>query len=116
MYTGRIVFIFCAIGWMPLSPAFGQDSNKDTIKNGVTQPLTAAFRAYVAQDGVPLVLAAAAVPQARPASQKLRPTGGTPDMRYKSNIEASKTPPQHLKRDGTPDQRYKQNVQKGTKQ
>jgi hypothetical protein len=34
---------------------------------------------------------------------------GTPDMRYKANKDAAKTPPQHLKKDGTPDKRYKEN-------
>jgi hypothetical protein len=34
---------------------------------------------------------------------------GTPDMRYKANKDAAKTPPQHLKKDGTPDMRYKEN-------
>jgi hypothetical protein len=34
---------------------------------------------------------------------------GTPDMRYKANKDAAKTPPQHLKKDGTPDKRFKEN-------
>ena len=34
---------------------------------------------------------------------------GTPDMRYKANKDAAKTPPAHLKKDGTPDMRYKEN-------
>lgn len=33
---------------------------------------------------------------------------GTPDMRYKANKNAAKTP-QHLKKDGTPDKRFKEN-------
>jgi hypothetical protein len=37
---------------------------------------------------------------------------GTPDMRYKANKEAAKTPTQHLKKDGTPDKRYKENKDK----
>jgi branched-chain amino acid transport system substrate-binding protein len=48
MCIGRIVSIFCAIGWMSLGPALGQDA----VKIGVTQPLTGAFAAsgnYVAQ-------------------------------------------------------------------
>jgi branched-chain amino acid transport system substrate-binding protein len=48
MCIGRIVSIFCAMAWMSLSPAFGQDA----IKIGVTQPLTGAFAAsgnYVVQ-------------------------------------------------------------------
>ncbi|HTI09071.1 MAG TPA: hypothetical protein VL832_10955 [Puia sp.] len=39
---------------------------------------------------------------------------GTPDMRYKANKDAAKTPPQHLKADGTPDKRYKENKPKKT--
>ncbi len=34
---------------------------------------------------------------------------GTPDMRYKANKDAAKTPPAHLKADGTPDKRFKEN-------
>jgi branched-chain amino acid transport system substrate-binding protein len=48
MGIGRIISILCAIGWISLGPALGQDS----IKIGVTQPLTGAFAAsgnYVAQ-------------------------------------------------------------------
>jgi hypothetical protein len=40
---------------------------------------------------------------------------GTPDMRYKANKEAAKTPPQHMKKDGTPDMRYKENKDKAKK-
>jgi len=48
MSISRIVSAVCAIGWISLGPALGQDS----IKIGVTQPLTGAFAAsgnYVAQ-------------------------------------------------------------------
>ena len=48
--------------------------------------------------------AAAATPAAGP-----KKADGTPDMRYKANKDAAKTPPQHLKKDGTPDKRYKEN-------
>jgi hypothetical protein len=35
---------------------------------------------------------------------------GTPDMRYKANKDAAKTPATtHLKKDGTPDKRFKEN-------
>jgi hypothetical protein len=40
---------------------------------------------------------------------------GTPDMRYKANKDAAKTPPQHMKKDGTPDMRYKENKDKAKK-
>jgi hypothetical protein len=40
---------------------------------------------------------------------------GTPDMRYKANKDASKTPAQHTKKDGTPDMRYKENKDKTKK-
>jgi branched-chain amino acid transport system substrate-binding protein len=48
MCVDRIVFIFCAIGWMLLGPPLDQDG----VKIGVTQPLTGAFAAsgnYVVQ-------------------------------------------------------------------
>jgi len=48
--------------------------------------------------------AASATPAAGP-----KKADGTPDMRYKANKDAAKTPPQHLKKDGTPDKRYKEN-------
>ena len=48
--------------------------------------------------------AAATTPAAGP-----KKADGTPDMRYKANKDAAKTPPQHLKKDGTPDMRYKEN-------
>jgi hypothetical protein len=48
--------------------------------------------------------AAAATPAAGP-----KKADGTPDMRYKANKDAAKTPPQHLKKDGTPDKRFKEN-------
>jgi len=48
--------------------------------------------------------ATAATPAAGP-----KKADGTPDMRYKANKDAAKTPPQHLKKDGTPDKRYKEN-------
>ena len=48
--------------------------------------------------------AAAATPAAGP-----KKADGTPDMRYKANKDAAKTPPQHLKKDGTLDKRYKEN-------
>ena len=40
---------------------------------------------------------------------------GTPDMRYKANKEADKTPAKHMKKDGTPDMRYKENKDKTKK-
>ena len=48
--------------------------------------------------------AAATTPAAGP-----KKADGTPDMRYKANKDAAKTPPQHLKKDGTPDKRFKEN-------
>jgi hypothetical protein len=48
---------------------------------------------------------------AKPATAAAGPTkkDGTPDMRYKANKDAAKTPPAHLKKDGTPDKRFKEN-------
>ncbi|HEX9512776.1 MAG TPA: hypothetical protein VF939_19930 [Puia sp.] len=53
---------------------------------------------------------------AKPATAAAGPTkkDGTPDMRYKANKDAAKTPPVHLKKDGTPDKRYKENKPKKT--
>ena len=47
-------------------------------------------------------------PAATPAAGPKK-ADGTPDMRYKANKDAAKTPPQHLKKDGTPDKRFKEN-------
>ena len=52
----------------------------------------------------PAAPAASTTPAAGP-----KKADGTPDMRYKANKDAAKTPTQHLKKDGTPDKRYKEN-------
>ena len=61
-------------------------------------------KAAKAATAAPAKPAAAATPAAGP-----KKADGTPDMRYKANKDAAKTPPQHLKKDGTPDMRYKEN-------
>lgn len=53
--------------------------------------------------------ATSATPAAGPTKKD-----GTPDMRYKVNKDAAKTPPVHTKKDGTPDMRYKENKKPAT--
>src|SRR6201993_4284112 len=88
MCIGRIVSIFGAIAWMSLGPAFGQDSNKqdsnkDAIKIGVTQPLTGAFAAsgnYVAQG-------------AKLAEEDINAAGGVLNRKIQLIVEDNKSIP-----------------------
>ena len=79
MSIGRIVSVVCALGWISLGPAFGQDS----IKIGVTQPLTGAFAAsgnYVAQG-------------ARMAQDDVNKAGGVIGKKIELIVEDNKSNP-----------------------
>src|SRR6266852_8187318 len=79
MNIGRIVSIVCVIGWIALGPALGQDS----IKIGVTQPLTGAFAAsgnYVAQG-------------ARMAQDDVNKAGGVIGKKIELIVEDNKSNP-----------------------
>ncbi len=79
MSIGRIVSIVCVIGWIALGPALGQDS----IKIGVTQPLTGAFAAsgnYVAQG-------------ARMAQDDVNKAGGVIGKKIELIVEDNKSNP-----------------------
>jgi branched-chain amino acid transport system substrate-binding protein len=79
MSIGRIVSVACALGWISLGPALGQDS----IKIGVTQPLTGAFAAsgnYVAQG-------------ARMAQDDVNKAGGVIGKKIELVVEDNKSNP-----------------------
>ncbi|HEY4287352.1 MAG TPA: hypothetical protein VGN00_09670 [Puia sp.] len=69
-----------------------------------TPAATTAKKAKATKAATTTKPATAATPAAGP-----KKADGTPDMRYKANKDAAKTPPQHLKKDGTPDKRFKEN-------
>jgi hypothetical protein len=80
------------------------------------KPKTAKTKKAPATSATPAATTATPATPAKPATATAGPTkkDGTPDMRYKANKEAAKTPPAHLKADGTPDKRYKENKPKKT--
>jgi hypothetical protein len=69
-----------------------------------TTPAAPAKKPKTAKAATTTTPAAAVTPAAGP-----KKADGTPDMRYKANKDAAKTPTQHLKKDGTPDKRFKEN-------
>jgi hypothetical protein len=91
-----LLLAFAGISFAQTTPATTAKKPK-TAKTATTKPATTATTA-------------------KPATAAAGPTkkDGTPDMRYKANKDAAKTPPAHLKADGTPDKRYKENKPKKT--
>ncbi len=90
----------------PAKPATKKDKAVKATAKTTTPPAKTAAPAPKA----PAPAAKTTTAPAKPATAA-GPTkkDGTPDMRYKANKDAAKTPPVHLKKDGTPDKRYKEN-------
>jgi hypothetical protein len=112
-----MLFAFAGISFAQTTPAAPPARKAKTVKaTKTTGPATATAPAATAKPAATPAAKPAATPAAKPATAAAGPTkkDGTPDMRYKANKDAAKTPPAHLKADGTPDKRFKENKPKKT--
>ena len=80
----NLLFVFAGLSLAQTTPSTAKDPKKTKSATTATTPKTATAPGPTKKDG-------------------------TPDMRYKANKDAAKTPPVHTKKDGTPDMRYKEN-------
>jgi len=104
-----MLFAFAGISFAQTTPATPPAKKAKTAKAPkTTGPATSAAPAPTAKP------ATTSAPKPAPAAAGPTKKDGTPDMRYKANKDAAKTPPVHLKADGTPDKRYKENKPKKT--
>jgi hypothetical protein len=112
-----LLLAFTGFSFAQTTPATGTKKAKGpttATTAATTKPATAATTAKPATTAAMTAKPASTATTAKPATAAAGPTkkDGTPDMRYKANKDAAKTPPVHLKADGTPDKRYKENKPK----